>query len=136
MSWIPLVFGSIGAFAGGYLSDRLSKGRKTSVIKVRLIVVISCLFISAPCQIGTLLLPYPWTWISHIFAYLFGEMWIGVCIALVIDLVPDDLTTSSVAVYFFIIQASHSISLIHFTFLFKVYTKFSMIILNFFFFCY
>ena len=30
-------------------------------------------------------------------------MWIGVCVAVVIDLVPADLTTSSVAVYFFII---------------------------------
>ena len=38
------------------------------------------------------------------FAYVIGEMWIGVCVAVVIDLVPADLTTSSVAVYFFIIQ--------------------------------
>ena len=37
-------------------------------------------------------------------AYVIGEMWIGVCVAVVIDLVPADLTTSSVAVYFFIIQ--------------------------------
>ena len=35
---------------------------------------------------------------------MIGEMWFGVCIAVVIDLVPADLTTSAVAVYFFIIQ--------------------------------
>ena len=37
-------------------------------------------------------------------AYLIGEMWIGVCAAVVIELVSPELTTSAVAVYFFIIQ--------------------------------
>ena len=31
-------------------------------------------------------------------------MWIGVCVAVVLDIVPTDLTASAVAVYFFIIQ--------------------------------
>ena len=46
----------------------------------------------------------PWAFVCHIPAYLIGEMWIGVLIAVVVDLVPADLSTSSVAVYFFIIQ--------------------------------
>ena len=46
----------------------------------------------------------PGAFICHIPAYLIGEMWIGVLIAIVVDMVPADLTTSSVAVYFFIIQ--------------------------------
>jgi hypothetical protein len=36
--------------------------------------------------------------------YVIGEMWIGVCVAVVLDIVPPDLTTSAVAVYFFTIQ--------------------------------
>ena len=46
----------------------------------------------------------PGAFICHIPAYLIGEMWIGVLIAIVVDLVPVDLTTSSIAVYVFIIQ--------------------------------
>ena len=46
----------------------------------------------------------PWAMIGQIPTYVIGEMWIGVCVAVVIDLVPSDLTASAVAVYFFIIQ--------------------------------
>lgn len=46
----------------------------------------------------------PWAFIVHIPAYLIGEMWIGVCVAVVVDLVPADLTASAVAIYFFVIQ--------------------------------
>ncbi len=46
----------------------------------------------------------PGPFICLIAAYLVGEVWIGVCIAVVIELVPSDLTTSAVAIYFFIIQ--------------------------------
>jgi len=60
--------------------------------------------VSAPFQAGTLYLPMPWAFISHMPAYLIGEMWIGVCVAVVIDVVPADLTASAVAIYFFVIQ--------------------------------
>jgi uncharacterized membrane protein YvlD (DUF360 family) len=59
---------------------------------------------SAPFQVGTLYLPMPWAFIVHIPAYLIGEMWIGVCVAVVVDLVPADLTASAIAIYFFVIQ--------------------------------
>jgi MFS-type transporter involved in bile tolerance (Atg22 family) len=38
MSWIPLVFASLGAFGGGYVSDRLA-GNKG--VKGRLIILIA-----------------------------------------------------------------------------------------------
>lgn len=59
---------------------------------------------SAPFQVGTLFLPMPWAFIVHMPAYLIGEMWIGVCVAVVVDLVPPHLTASAVAIYFFVIQ--------------------------------
>lgn len=46
----------------------------------------------------------PWAFISNIPAYVIGEMWIGVCVAVVVDRVPSGITTSAVAIYFFIIQ--------------------------------
>ena len=60
--------------------------------------------LSAPFQVGLLYFNDPWCFISHMIGYVIGEMWIGVCVAVVLDIVPADLTTSSVAVYFFIIQ--------------------------------
>lgn len=46
----------------------------------------------------------PWAFISNIPAYVIGEMWIGVCVAVVVDRVPSGITTSAVAIYFFVIQ--------------------------------
>ena len=46
----------------------------------------------------------PWAFLSQIPALLIGEMWIGVCVALVVDFVPSDLTASAVALYFFAIM--------------------------------
>ena len=40
MTWIPLIFGSLGAFGGGFISDKVSKGRGTST---KLFVLIACL---------------------------------------------------------------------------------------------
>ena len=39
MSWLPVVFGSLGAFGGGFMSDRISRNRGPSG---RLIVLTSC----------------------------------------------------------------------------------------------
>lgn len=66
--------------------------------------VLSFQIASTPFFVGILTLPMPWAFLCHIPATLIGEMWIGVCIAVVLDLVPVDLTATAVAVYFFIIQ--------------------------------
>lgn len=59
---------------------------------------------SAPFLIGVLYAAMPWAMLFHIPAYVTGEMWIGVCVTVVVDLVPSHLTASAVAIYFFIIQ--------------------------------
>ena len=126
MSWIPLIFGSAGSFGGGYISDRLSRNRG---VKGRLLVLIGCCvcllksyiiycdphlseclrfssfqLVAAPFQVGLLVTEPPYCFVCHIGGYLVGEMWLGVCLAIVVELVPNDLTASAVAVYFFIIQ--------------------------------
>jgi len=60
--------------------------------------------LSAPFQVGTLFLAMPWAFLCQIPALLIGEMWIGVCVTLVVDFVPSDLTASAVAIYFFVIM--------------------------------
>ncbi|XP_077986710.1 MFS-type efflux pump MSMEG_3705-like [Glandiceps talaboti] len=100
MSWIPLVSGSIGVVFGGFISDRVVK-RSGPV--ARIWVVIVSLMVAAPFAALTLLLAPPWAFICQIPTYIFGEMWVGVTLAVIVELVPASVRTASVAVYFFII---------------------------------
>jgi hypothetical protein len=59
--------------------------------------------LAAPFAAGALFLPYPWCFISLIPSNLFGEMWVGVTSAIVVDLAPSRIRTGVVAVYLFII---------------------------------
>jgi len=61
-------------------------------------------FAAAPFQAAMLFLPPPWCFVSHVVGILIGEMWLGVCAAIVIELSPSHLTASCVGLYFFIIQ--------------------------------
>ena len=67
-------------------------------------MLIALQLVAAPFQVGLLTTAPPWAFLCHIGGYLVGEMWLGVCVAIVIELVPRDLSASAVAVYFFIIQ--------------------------------
>jgi len=97
---IPLIAGSLGAVLGGAVSDRVAKGRSVSF---RLLVVMFSNVVAAPFAVGVLLAPYPWCFICLIGAYVFGEMWIGVLLTLIIELVPKQMSATSIAVYIFII---------------------------------
>ncbi|KAH3800834.1 protein spinster homolog 1-like isoform X2 [Dreissena polymorpha] len=101
MGWIPIVGGSLGVAVGGFISDRVVKGRG---IYARVAVVIASLLIAAPFAAGTLFLSPPYAYICQIPTYLFGEMWIGITLAVVVELIPSNIRTSAVAVYLFIIS--------------------------------
>jgi len=59
--------------------------------------------VAAPFALGGLLLEYPYCFYSLVFSNIFGEMWIGVTLALVVDLIPSYIRTTVIAVYLFII---------------------------------
>ncbi|WAR31342.1 SPNS1-like protein [Mya arenaria] len=101
MGWIPIVGGSLGVAVGGFISDRVVKGRG---IYARVVVVIFSLLVAAPFAAGTLFLSPPWAYICQIPTYLFGEMWIGITLAIVVEMIPSNIRTSAVAVYLFIIS--------------------------------
>lgn len=101
MAWIPIVGGSLGVMVGGFISDRVVKGRG---IYARVAVVIASQLIASPFAAGTLFLNPPYAYICQIPCYLFGEMWIGITLAIVVELVPSTIRTSAVAVYLFIIS--------------------------------
>ena len=61
--------------------------------------------LASPFLVGALFLPpTPWAFLSLLPAYLVGEMWIGVCLAIVISLVPVDTASAAIALFLFIIN--------------------------------
>ena len=72
-----------------------------------MVFIVTILFIfqilAAPFALGGLLLEYPLCFYSLIFSNIIGEMWIGVTLALVVDLIPSYIRTTVIAVYLFII---------------------------------
>ncbi|XP_064616663.1 MFS-type efflux pump MSMEG_3705-like [Liolophura sinensis] len=100
MSWIPLVGGSIGVVLGGFISDRIVQRRG---LYARVIVLVLSQLLAAPFAAGTLLFSAPWGYICQIPTYIIGEMWVGVTLAVLVELVPTSIRTGAVAVYLFII---------------------------------
>lgn len=101
MSWIPLVGGSLGALLGGMISDRVLKTRGPTA---RIWVLVITQILATPFAAGALFMPVPWNFISLIPANVIGEAWVGVTLAVVIELVPVPMRTTSVAIYLFIIS--------------------------------
>ncbi|EDV27969.1 uncharacterized protein TRIADDRAFT_12709, partial [Trichoplax adhaerens] len=100
LTWIPLIGGSAGAFFGGFISDRLVGSRGLSA---RLWVLIMSQAVASPFALLTLLLPPPWAFIALIPSNIIGEMWIGVTLAVIVEVVPSNIRTVAVAIYLFII---------------------------------
>lgn len=60
--------------------------------------------IAAPFAAGALFLKPPWAFISLIPSNVIGEMWVGVTLTIVTELVPRVIRTPSIAGYLFIIS--------------------------------
>ena len=102
LSWVPLVGGTLGAVLGGFISDRLVRRRGQVA---RLWVLIFSQLLAVPFLVGAVLLPPdPWAFLCLLPAYIVGEVWIGVCLALVIEMVPRRVITVAVAFFLFIIN--------------------------------
>ena len=76
-----------------------------SILIASCIISMCLLFqmIAAPFAAGALFLPFPWCFLILLPAFVFGEMWIGVTIAVVVDLVPALIQGSVIAVFLFVI---------------------------------
>ncbi|XP_022326868.2 MFS-type efflux pump MSMEG_3705-like isoform X1 [Crassostrea virginica] len=101
LSWIPLVGGSFSVLLGGFISDRLV--RRLGLYS-RILVIGVSLLIAAPFAAGTLYFDPPGAYFFQIPTYIFGEMWVGITLAVVVELVPSEIKTTAVAAYLFIIS--------------------------------
>lgn len=97
---IPMTAGVVGSFLGGYISDRIAKKADPSM---RIWVLVFSQLIASPFTIAVLYLDAPYCYYSLIPTYVIGEMWMGVCLSVVVELVPERLRITGIGVYFFII---------------------------------
>ncbi|XP_043196131.1 MFS-type efflux pump MSMEG_3705-like [Amphibalanus amphitrite] len=99
MSWIPMVSGSVGVLVGGFVSDRV-------VSRVgphgRVWVIVASQLLAAPFVFCVLFLEPPWAYICLIPTYIIGEVWVPITLVVLVELVPAEVRTSAVALYFFI----------------------------------
>lgn len=51
-----------------------------------------------------MLIPVPYNFLSYLPALVVGEMWIGVCLAVVIEMVPLAVAPAAVAIFLFVIN--------------------------------
>ncbi|XP_078605979.1 MFS-type efflux pump MSMEG_3705-like [Branchiostoma floridae x Branchiostoma japonicum] len=99
MSWVPLVGGSCGVLFGGFISDRVVKRVGP---QGRIWVLVISQLCAAPFAALALYLEPPYAFLMLIPSNIIGEMWVGVTLAVVVELVPSYIRTSTVAVYLFI----------------------------------
>ena len=60
--------------------------------------------VAAPFVAGVILFEPPYSYWFLIPTYVIGEMWVGVCLSVMVELVPENLRTTGVGLYFFIIS--------------------------------
>ncbi|PVD22103.1 hypothetical protein C0Q70_17907 [Pomacea canaliculata] len=100
MSWVPLVGGSLGVILGGKISDVWVN--KLGPIS-RVLVLTASQLVAAPFAAATLLFKAPVSFSMQIPTYIIGEMWVGVALAVLVELVGSKFKTTAIAVYLFVI---------------------------------
>ncbi|XP_076067893.1 D-galactonate transporter [Oratosquilla oratoria] len=98
---VSIVGGSLGVAVGGLVSDKL-------VIHLglpsRLYVLAGSQLLATPLAAGVLYFPPPQAFYCLFAAYLFAEMWFGVLFAVLIEVFPPQLKSTSIAIFLFIMN--------------------------------
>lgn len=106
ISWIPLVGSGVGGIMGGYLSDlafaMFSKMGEGGTHARMYVAAVSNLA-ATPFVILSLFLKFPWCFLVFLPSGWVGEMYIGLSLAAVADMVPQSMTTTSIALYMCVI---------------------------------
>ena len=69
----------------------------------RIIILVASNLLAAPFAFLALLLPAPYGYLGLIPSNIIGDMWVGITLALVLEISPAKLKTTAVSVYFFFI---------------------------------
>ncbi|KMQ94409.1 protein spinster 1-like protein [Lasius niger] len=98
---VTIVIGSIGVVVGGIISDKI-------VTKMGIRSRVACLAISqiiaTPFAFGSVYFNPLWAMITLGISYFFAEMWFGILFAIVVEIVPLNLRSTTVGVFLFVMN--------------------------------
>ncbi|XP_032671900.1 D-xylose transporter [Odontomachus brunneus] len=98
---VTIVIGSIGVVVGGIVSDKF-------VAKMGIRSRVACLAISqiiaTPPAFGSVYFNPLWAMITLGFSYFFAEMWFGIVFAVVVEIVPLNLRSTTIGVFLFVMN--------------------------------
>ncbi|KAL6258833.1 hypothetical protein P5V15_010779 [Pogonomyrmex californicus] len=98
---VTIVIGSIGVVVGGVVSDKF-------VAKMGIRSRVACLTISqiiaTPFAFGSVYFDPLWAMITLAISYFFAEMWFGIVFAIVVEIVPLNLRSTTVGVFLFVMN--------------------------------
>ncbi|KAF7990357.1 hypothetical protein HCN44_000162 [Aphidius gifuensis] len=98
---VTIVIGSIGVVVGGVVSDKF-------VAKMGIKSRVACLAISqiiaTPFAFGSVYFSPLWAMITLGISYFFAEMWFGIVFAIVVEIVPLSMRSTTVGVFLFVMN--------------------------------
>ncbi|XP_014216741.1 uncharacterized protein LOC106645405 [Copidosoma floridanum] len=98
---VTIVIGSIGVVVGGIVSDKFVAKMG---IRSRVAVLVVSQLIATPFAFGSVYFAPTWAMITLGISYFFAEMWFGILFAIVVEIVPLSLRSTTVGVFLFVMN--------------------------------
>lgn len=98
---VTIVIGSIGVVAGGVLSDKFVAKMG---IRSRVIILAVSQILSTPFAFGSVYFEPVGAMITLGISYFFAEMWFGILFAILVEIVPLHVRSTTVGVFLFVMN--------------------------------
>ncbi|XP_049767133.1 D-xylose transporter [Schistocerca cancellata] len=98
---VTIVIGSIGVVVGGVVSDKFVAKMG---IRSRVAVLSISQLISTPGAYGSVYFTPTWALITLGLSYFFAEMWFGIVFAILVEIVPLSVRSTTVGVFLFVMN--------------------------------
>ncbi|XP_017786759.1 PREDICTED: putative metabolite transport protein HI_1104 [Nicrophorus vespilloides] len=98
---VTIGIGSIGVVAGGIVSDKFVAKMG---VRSRVIVLAVSQLISTPGAFGSVYFSPVWAMITLGISYFFAEMWFGILFAILVEIVPLQVRSTTVGIFLFVMN--------------------------------
>ncbi|KRT85381.1 membrane transporter [Oryctes borbonicus] len=98
---VTIVIGSIGVVVGGVVSDKFVAKMG---IRSRVAVLSISQLISTPGAFGSVYFEPTWAMITLGLSYFFAEMWFGILFAILVEIVPLRIRSTTVGMFLFVMN--------------------------------
>lgn len=98
---VTIGIGSIGVVVGGIVSDKIVAKMG---IKSRVAVLAISQLIATPFAFGSVYFEPVWAMITLGISYFFAEMWFGIVFAILVEIVPVQVRSTTVGIFLFVMN--------------------------------